>query len=47
VRRKLRTKASATGMKMRRPKYSVAITTPVAITSDDLEEALMFEELEE
>jgi hypothetical protein len=42
VSKKLRTRASAKGMKIWRPKYSAPIASATAMNMDDLEEVVEF-----
>jgi hypothetical protein len=44
VRRKLETRANARGMKIRRPKYNIAIVRATATNIEDLEAAVELEE---
>jgi hypothetical protein len=44
VRRKLKTKANAKGIKIRRPKYSIAIVRATATNIEDFEAAAELEE---
>jgi hypothetical protein len=44
VSKKLKTKAKAKGMKIRRPKYNIAMARARAIHIDDLEDAVELEE---
>jgi hypothetical protein len=44
VSRKLKTKANAKGIKIRRPKYNIAMVRATATNIDDLEDAVELEE---